>query len=81
MDTAAHRAAFTSATVIRDASGAATIEIGPEAQPGNWLPTAGTGPMDLVLRFYDTPLADTRRDLAAATLPAVTRVSCAEPKP
>ena len=76
MDDAAHRTAFTSTTVVRDESGAATIEIGPEARPGNWLPTSGAGPMDLVLRFYDTPLADTRSDLAAATLPAITRLSC-----
>ena len=76
LDTEAHRTAFTSATVLRDAAGAASVEIGPGARPGNWLPTAGAGPMDLVLRFYDTPLADTRADLAAAMLPAITRLSC-----
>ena len=76
MDDGAHRSAFTSATVIRDTDGALAIDVGPEARPGNWLPTAGRGAMELVLRFYDTPLADARADLALATLPAIARQSC-----
>jgi hypothetical protein len=76
---AAQRSAFTSSTVIRDINGAFTIDIGPSARPGNWIPTSGRGPMSLVLRLYDTPLTANPNAIGGSALPAITRRSCATP--
>ena len=55
---AAERQSFTSADVLRDLTGQFTIGLSPEATPGNWLPLPGTGHFLLVLRLYDTGLAN-----------------------
>lgn len=79
MDNPALRTGFTSTTVIRNIVGKATLDIGPAARSGNWLPLSGTGPLTLTLRLYDTPLAGTSGDFAGAALPTVTRQSCESP--
>ncbi len=77
LDDLARRSGFTSTTVIRDLDGGFSIDTGPQARPGNWLPTPGPGLMSLVLRLYDTPLTADTSALSSATLPTVTRQSCA----
>lgn len=55
---AAERQGFTSADVLRDLTGQFTVMLSPEATSGNWLPLPGTGHFLLVLRLYDTGLAN-----------------------
>ena len=76
IDDLAHRTAFTSRSVVRDASGQATIVAGPEARPGNWLALSGDGPLTLTLRLYDTPLTGNTAEIGGAALPAIVRESC-----
>ena len=79
MDNAAGRPAFTSRDVVRSIAGRFAIEVAPAARPGNWLPLSGEGPLTLTLRLYDTPLAGNPAEVASATLPSLTRQSCAAP--
>ncbi len=79
IDNPAHRYGFTSANVLRDLSGEFSIEIGPEARSGNWLPTSGRGSMTLDLRLYDTPIDDREGGSSALVLPSILRHSCAAP--
>ncbi|MDQ6436863.1 DUF1214 domain-containing protein [Mesorhizobium sp. LHD-90] len=51
------------------------ITVDARASPGNWLATGGSGPMRLVLVFYDTPLA-ADADLAAVAMPQVIKAGC-----
>lgn len=76
LDGPAHRSAFSSTGVLRDADGDFAIAVGPEARPGNWLPLAGTGPLTLTLRLYGTPLTANPNDVAAAPLPSIARQAC-----
>ncbi len=76
---AARRSAFTSAGVVRGGDGGFTVEISPEARPGNWLPLSGEGPLTLTLRLYDTPLAGDAAGLARAALPGIARQGCRAP--
>lgn len=72
------REGFTSTEVLRSADGRFTVVLGPEVQPGNWLPSPrASGPVRLALRLYDTPVAASVGSLDRSTVPAVTRLGCA----
>jgi len=73
----AERIAFTSAEIVRQHDGRFSIEIGPEPLPGNWLPTGRkSGGFEIVLRFYETPLAATATILDARTMPTLRKIGC-----
>ena len=75
---AAVREGFTSTEVLRSADGRFTVVLGPDVQPGNWLPSPrASGPVRLALRLYDTPVAASVGSLDRSTVPAVTRLGCA----
>ena len=74
---AADRHAFTSDDVLRDAAGAFSVEISPEARPGNWIPLGGEGHFVLMLRLYDSPAAEPGfRTLSATAVPTITAGRC-----
>ena len=60
--------------ILRREDGSFTIVIGADAEPGNWLPVTGNGPLRLTLRLYDTPL--TSSGIGAAVMPAIARERC-----
>lgn len=73
----AERTGFTSAEIIRQHDGRFSIEIGPEPLAGNWLPTGRkSGGFEIVLRFYETPLAATATILDARTMPTLRKIGC-----
>jgi hypothetical protein len=61
--------------LLREDDNAVAITASRAPSPGNWLPIAGTGPMTLVLTFYDTPIAS-NQNIAEIQLPQVLRVGC-----
>ena len=63
--------------VIYKPAGSVEIAIGPHAQPGNWLPVHGKGPLVLVLSLYDTPIASSS-SISEVELPQVLRTMCDE---
>jgi len=69
------RYAFTSAEVVRESDGKATVIAAPEAAPGNWLPSPA-GKFQLVLRLYDTPISTGLAAEEAVMLPAITAETC-----
>ncbi|KAF0227816.1 MAG: hypothetical protein FD175_2522 [Beijerinckiaceae bacterium] len=73
----AERSGFTSAEITRTHEGRFAIEIGPDPLPGNWLPTGRTRKtFELVLRFYETPLAATATLLDIRTMPSLHKLGC-----
>lgn len=72
------REGFTSTEVLREADGRFAIRVGPEVEPGNWLPSPrARGPIRLALRLYDTPVAASAGTLDRDAVPAITRLGCA----
>ncbi len=67
---------FTSEEIARDADGQFTINVGPRARPGNWLPTGGIERFILVLRLYDTPIGVAMRTTKEGPMPAIMRKGC-----
>ena len=71
------REGFTSTEILRERDGRFVIMVGPEAEPGNWLPSPrASGPVRLALRLYDTPVAASTGSLDRDSLPAITRLGC-----
>ncbi len=75
---AAGRHAFNADTLVRDPDGSATVTLGRDARPGNWLPTAGAGRLTLVLNVQDPRwVAAALKDTAnPKLLPVIRTVSC-----
>lgn len=61
--------------LLRPRGAPLTITVAPRAHPGNWLATAGTGPMRLVLTLFDTPISTGER-LDEIALPRIGRLDC-----
>lgn len=77
MPNLAERTGFTSSEIVRTHEGLFSIEIGPVPQAGNWLPTGrNTGAFEVILRFYETPLAATATQLDSRTLPTLRKKGC-----
>jgi hypothetical protein len=70
------RHGFTSAEVVRDASGRFAINVGPRARSGNWLPSGGIEKFILVWRLYDTPIGVAMRSTKEGPMPAIVRKGC-----
>jgi hypothetical protein len=74
----AERTGFTSSEILRTQEGPFSIEIGPDPLAGNWLPTGRrSATFQILLRFYETPLAATATALEARALPALRKADCA----
>ena len=72
------REGFTSTEVLREADGSFSILLGPQVQPGNWLPMPrAQGPVRLALRLYDTPVAASAGTVERAAVPTIVRLGCA----
>ena len=67
--------ALHSRQIFRGGNGAFIVAVSPKAQAGNWLATAGSGRMVLVMTLYDTPVGG-NSGLVDMTFPAVKKVSC-----
>ena len=72
----AERYGFTSAEILRPASGAFEIWAARGAQPGNWLPLGAPAKFQLVLRLYDSPVSATSAALERASVPVIERGDC-----
>lgn len=60
----------------RAADGSAVIRVGRSLSPGDWLEIGGSGPFQLVLNLYDSPVA-TGLDWSTDEMPSITRERCA----
>lgn len=70
-----NRHSIGSARIPAGAAGDWTVLIGPEEQPGLWIPTGSDGPFELTLRAY-RPQGMMARDPARISLPTITRREC-----
>ncbi len=70
------RHGFTSTEIVREANGRFTVNVGPRARAGNWLPSGGVEQFVLVWRLYDTPIGVAQVTTKEGPMPAVTRKSC-----
>ena len=70
------RHGFTSAEIVRAIDGRFVINVGPQARPGNWLPTGGVERFVLVWRLYDTPIGVAMRTVREVPMPAIERKGC-----
>lgn len=70
------RAGFTSHELLRREDGSYSITLAPQARPGNWLSSNGTGHFRLALRLYDTPLTTRTERTGTTSFPSIRKVSC-----
>jgi hypothetical protein len=70
------RHGFTSAEIVRETDGHFVINVGPQARPGNWLPSGGVEHFVMVWRLYDTPIGVASLTTKEGPMPAVVRKSC-----
>jgi hypothetical protein len=61
--------------LLRLVDNSISIAAGAHPSPGNWLALSGTGPMTLVLTFFDTPIASST-GAADIALPSIVKVGC-----
>ncbi|MGI9354057.1 MAG: DUF1214 domain-containing protein, partial [Rhizobiaceae bacterium] len=66
---------LTSEMVVRDVDGDMKIEVSPQLSGGNWLQTAGSDPLVLVLQLYDTQVTGTR-GIVDPQMPAIALLEC-----
>ena len=64
-----------SSSLLRNEDNSFAVAIGAEARSGNWLATAGRGPMVLSLTLYDTP-ASASSGVENLALPGIERGAC-----
>jgi hypothetical protein len=70
------RHGYTSEEIVRDVDGRFTINVAPQARPGNWLPTGGIERFVLVWRLYDTPIGVATGTIKEGPMPAIVRKAC-----
>jgi hypothetical protein len=69
--------ALHSQALLRRSDNSVQMTVSPVPAPGNWLATAGTGPMSLVLVLYDTSVSG-QVGLADVALPQILKGDCGE---
>jgi hypothetical protein len=75
MGNPSRRFGFHSREIVRATDGSIDILVGPEVEPGNWLPIGYVDHFKLVFRFYDTPLTASSR-IGDLTLPRIVKERC-----
>lgn len=68
-------AALHSYQLLRHSDNEIMISAGGHPAPGNWLAIAGSGPMSLVLTFFDTPIT-AGSGASDIVLPSIAKVDC-----
>jgi len=68
-------AALNSYQLLRLPDNSVEISAGAHPMPGNWLSLSGTGPMTLVLSFFDTPIA-AGSGASEIVLPRIVKAGC-----
>lgn len=68
-------ASLHSLEVLREPDNSISVSVGTRPEPGNWLAVRGVGAMNLVLTFYDTPIASST-GLSGIEMPRIVRVQC-----
>lgn len=68
-------AALSSYQLLRRPDNSVEISAGSHPMPGNWLSLSGTGPMTLVLSFFDTPIAS-GTGASEIVLPRIVKAAC-----
>lgn len=72
---AVQRYGLNSGEILYRTGGTFDIIISPRARSGNWLPIGEVGPMRLLIRLYDTPIA-TGKSFRDIKMPAINRLDC-----
>lgn len=62
--------------ILRNADGSFALQVGPKLASGNWLRLTGTGPYQLILRMYDSPITSTS-GIVDPEMPSINRLECA----